>query len=204
VEAVRRGGGGPAEFRHNWNGPDGNMNIPPKTRGRNPFHTLLAGALAIVVGVYAGLFYVAEAMSERDYSGIGDPQLRVGYCMVSNTFNSDKYLLAESAVRSPDLKMFSIVMPHALAGVITDQKRAALLALREREELRTRAVRLSFRLAEHCGYEKVAWPAGTLPLDISVKWLQHDSTYLFFLEKIKAEPDAADRVYDALRRARPA
>jgi hypothetical protein len=100
--------------------------------------------------------------------------------------------------------MFAVVMPHALAGVITEQKRAALLALRERDELRTRAVRLSFRLAEYCGYDKVAWPAGTLPLDISMRWLRHDSTYMFFLEKIKAEPDAADRVYNALRPATPA
>jgi hypothetical protein len=176
------------------------MTDAQKAPGRRTRFSLLAGLLALVCGVYAALFYAAEAMSERDYSAISDPQLRVGYCMVSSTFHSDKYLLAESAVRSPDLKMFSVVMPHALAGVITDQKRAAILALRERDELRTRAVRLSFRLAEYCGYEKVAWPAGTLPLDISMKWLQHDSTYLFFLEMIKAEPDAADRLYDALRR----
>jgi hypothetical protein len=180
------------------------MTINQEVPGYRPRYKVLAGLLSLVSGVYAVLFYAAEAMSERDYSGISDPQLRVGYCMVSSTFNSDKYLLAESAVRSPDLKMFTVVMPHALTGVITEQKRAALLAWREREELRSRAVRLSFRLAEYCGYEKVAWPAGTLPLDISIKWLQHDSTYLFFLEKIKAEPDAADRVYDALRRAMPA
>lgn len=180
------------------------MTTSQKTRGYSPRYRVLVGLLSLASGVYAALFYAAEAMSERDYSGISDPQLRVGYCMVSSTFNPEKYLLAESAVRPPDFKIFAVVMPHALAGVITEQKRAALLALRERDELRTRAVRLSFRLAEYCGYDKVAWPAGTLPLDISMKWLQHDSTYMFFLEKIKAEPDAADRVYNALRRATPA
>jgi hypothetical protein len=174
-----------------------------KAPGRKTRYSLLAGLLALASGAYATLFYAAEAMSERDYSGIKDPQLRVGYCMMSSTSNTDKYLLAETTIRSPDIEIYRIVMPYALAGAVTLQKRAALMALRERDELRTRAVRLSFSLAEFCDYRNIAWPKGTTPLDVSFKWLRHDSTFRFFLEKVKAEPDAAARVYDALGRKKP-
>ena len=170
-------------------------------RGYKPRYKVLVGLLSLVSGVYGALFYAAEAMSERDYSAIPDPQLRVGYCMVSSTSNPDKYMFAETTARPPDLAMFSSVMPYALGGVITEEKRAAILALRERDELRLRAVRWSLRAADACGYGNVAWPPGTAPLDISMKWLAHDSTYLFFLERIQFEPDAADRVYDALKRS---
>ena len=178
------------------------MTISPEARGYKPKYKVLIGLLSLVSGVYAALFYAADALSERDYSGITDPQLRVGYCMVSNTFIPEKYLLAETTARPPDLEMFSVVMPHALGGVITEQKKAALLALRERNELRTRAIRSSFRVADDCGYRKVTWPPGITPLDINIKWLQDDSTFLFFLERVRAEPDAADRVYDALGRSK--
>ncbi len=170
----------------------------PEAPRYKPKYKALIGLLSLVSGVYAALFYAAEALSERDYSGIADPQLRVGYCMVSNTFNPEKYLLAETTARSPDFKMFSVVMPHVLGGVITDEKKAALLAMKEREELRSRAVRSSFRVADSCGYRTVTWPPGTTPLDINMKWLQNDSTFLFFLKKLGAEPDAAVRLYDAL------
>jgi hypothetical protein len=172
-----------------------------KARGYKPKYKVLVGLLSFVSGVYGALFYAAEAMSERDYSGIPDPQLRVGYCMVSSTSSPDKYMFAETAARPPDFAMFSAVMPYALRGVITEEKRAAILALRERDELRLRAVRWSLRAADACGYGNVAWPPGTAPLDISMKWLAHDSTYLFFLERVKTDPDAAARVYDALRQS---
>ncbi|HKA60681.1 MAG TPA: hypothetical protein VKD28_18840 [Gemmatimonadales bacterium] len=185
------------EIRHNRDEPDAIVNTPQRS-GRDPMHSALAGALAIVTGLYAGLFYAADTVSERDYSAIKDPQLRVGYCMASNTYNPDKYVFAETTVRSPDLTLYSVVMPHALGGVITEQKRAALLALRERDELRVRALRLSFRLADYCGFRAVDWPPGTTPLDVSVKWLQHDSTFLFYVERVRGEPDAADRTYRTL------
>jgi hypothetical protein len=169
--------------------------------GHKPRYKVLVGLLSVVAGVYGALFYGAEAMSERDYSGIPDLQLRVGYCMVSNTSNPDKYMFAETAARPPDFAVFSAVMPYALRGVITEQKRAAILALRERDELRLRAVRWSLRAADTCGYGNVAWPPGTAPLDISMKWLAHDSTYRFFLERVKSEPDAAALVYDALKQS---
>jgi len=169
--------------------------------GYKPRYKVLAGLLSLVSGVYGALFYAAEAMSGRDYSGIRDPQLRVGYCMVSSTSNPDKYMFAETAARPPDLALFSAVMPYALGGVITEHKQAAILALRERDELRLRAVRWSLRVADSCGYENVDWPQGTAPLDISMKWLEHDSTYLFFLERVKSERDAAARVYDALKQS---
>jgi hypothetical protein len=178
------------------------MSDAQKVPGRRRRYSLLAG-LALASGAYATLFYAAEAMSERDYSGIKDPQLRVGYCMMSNTSNTDKYLLAETAIRSPDIEMYRIVMPYALGGAVTVQKRSALMALRERDELRARAVRLSFYLAEYCEYRNIAWPQGSTPLDVSFKWLRHDTTFQFFLEKVKAEPDAAARVYDAVARKEP-
>jgi|SRR5688572_1023186 hypothetical protein len=179
------------------------MSDARKAPGRRTRYSLLAGLLALASGAYATLFYAAEAMSERDYSGIKDPQLRVGYCMMSNTSNTDKYLLAETTIRSPDIEMYRIVMPYALAGAVTVQKRSALMALREREELRTRAVRLSFFLAEYCRYRNIAWPQDTTPLDVSFKWLRYDSTFQFFVEKVKAEPDAAARVYEALGPKKP-
>ena len=169
-----------------------------EARGYKPRYKLLIGLLSLVSGVYAALFYATEALSERDFSVIADPRLRVGYCMASNTPNSEKYLLAETSARSPDFEMSTVVMRHALGGVVTELKKAALLALRERDALRLQAGRLSFRVAEYCGYRNVSWPAGTTPLDISLKWLQHDSTFSYFLERVRAEPDAADRVYDAL------
>lgn len=159
---------------------------------------MLIGLLLLASGAYATLFYTAETLSERDYSGIADPQLRVGYCMLSNTSIPEKYLLAESTAHPPDLDVLLVVMPHALGGEITEQKKAAIRALRERDELRRRVITSSFRVADSCGYREVTWPPGTTPLDINIKWLQYDSTFSFFLERVKAEPDAADRVYDAL------
>ena len=177
------------------------MTASPQARRRKSKYKVLIALLSLVSGVYASLFYAADALSERDYSGITDPELRVGYCMVSSTSIAEKYLFAETTARAPDLAMYLIVMPYALAGVITEQKRAAILALRERDELRMRAVRRSSHAAESCGYQKVSWPGGTTPLDINMRWLQLDSTFLNFLERAMAERDAADRVYDALGRS---
>lgn len=177
------------------------MTASPQARRRKSRYKVLIALLSLVSGVYAALFYAADALSERDYSGITDPELRVGYCMVSNTSIAEKYLFAETTARAPDLAMYLIVMPYALAGVITEQKKAAILALKERDELRMRAVRWSSRAAESCGYQKVNWPGGTTPLDINMRWLQLDSTFLNFLEIAMAERDAADRVYDALGRS---
>jgi hypothetical protein len=36
------------------------------------------------------------------------------------------------------------------------------------------------------------------PLDIATRLLQYDSTFSYFLERVRADPDAADRVYEAL------
>ena len=179
-----------------------NMTTSLDVRGYKPKYKLLIGLLSLVAGAYTALFYAADALSERDFSTIADPRLRVGYCMVLNTFSPDKYLLAETTARSPDTDIYLVVMPHALDGVITDQKRAALLALRERDELRVQAIRSSFRVADDCGFRKVAWPEGTTPLDISIKWLRGDPTFQYFLKRISAAPDAADRVYDALGRSK--
>ena len=161
-------------------------------------YKLFAGLLLVSSGAYAALFYAAEALSARDYSGIADPQLRVGYCMASNTTLPEKYLLAESAARPEDPEVLTVVMSHALAGEITEEKKSAIRALRERGELRQRAIRSSFRAAESCGYRQVTWPPEATPLDTSMKWLRHDLTFSFFLDKVKAEPDAVDRFYGAL------
>jgi hypothetical protein len=159
----------------------------------------------LLSGVDAILLYAAEALSARDYSRIADPQLRVGYCMLSNTSIPEKYLLAESIGHPPDLKVLTVVMSDALGGIFSEQKVAAIRALRERDELRLRAIRSSFRVAVPCGYQGVKWPPETTPLVVSTKWLQHDSTFAYFLEKVRAEPDAADRVYYELAgpKARP-
>lgn len=174
----------------------------PEARRYKPKYKVLFGLLSLVSGAYAALFYTADAMSERDYSVISDPRLRVGYCMASNTFNPEKYLLAETIARSPDTNMYLVVMPHVLEGRITEEKKSALLALKERDELRAQAIRASFRVAEACAFRKVTWPEGTTPLDISIKWLRDDPTFLYFLKRVRSAPDAADLVYDALSRSR--
>lgn len=160
---------------------------------------MLVGLLLLVAGADAALFYTIESVSERDYSAIADPQLRVGYCMVANTTLPEKYLLAESAARPEDPEVVTVVMSHALAGDITAEKQSALLALKVRAELRQRAIRSSFLAAESCGYRQVSWPPQATPLDTSLKWLHYDSTFSFFLAKVRAEPDAADRLYGLLR-----
>ncbi len=164
-----------------------------------PKYKMLVGLLLLASGTYAALFYAAEALSERDYSGIADPQLRVGYCMWSNTSIPEKYSLAESIARPPESEVFIVVLSHALAGEATEQKRTAIRALKERDELRRRAITLSFRVADYCGFGKLTWPPGVTLLDIHTRWLYHDPTYLFFLDRVRAEPDEADRVYYALR-----
>lgn len=166
--------------------------------GTKSYFRVLIGLLLLSSGAYAALFYTAEALSERDYSGIADPQLRAGYCMLSNTSVPEKYLHAESTAHPPNIEVLLVVMPHALRGEITEQKKAAIWALRERDELRHRAIKSSFRVAGICGYWGVTWPPKTTPLDITTKLLQYDSTFSYFLERVKADPDAADRVYDAL------
>jgi len=173
--------------------------------GRKPKYRVMVALLLLGSSADAALFYAAEKLSARDYSGIADPQLRVGYCMVSNMSIPEKYLLAESTARSPDFKVLLVVMSHALGGENTKQDEAAIRALRERDELRLRAIRSSFSVAVSCGYQQVSWPPGVTPLDISTKWLQHDSTFSYFLEKVRSEPDAADRVYYKLGgpKARP-
>ena len=159
---------------------------------------VLIGLLLLASGAYAAAFYTTEVLSERDYSRIADPQLRAGYCMLSNTSVPEKYLLAESTAHPPNLEVLLVVMPHALRGEITEQKKAAIWALRARDELRQRAMSTSFRVAGICGYWEVAWPQKATPLDIATKLLQYDSTFSYFLERVRADPDAADRVYEAL------
>lgn len=163
--------------------------------GRKPKYKVLIALLLLGSGADAALFFALGNLSARDYSGIADPQLRVGYCMVSNMPIAEKYLLAESTARSPDFKVLLVVMSHALGGENKEQDEAAIRALRERDELRLRAIRSSFSVAVSCGYQQVSWPPGVTPLEISTKWLQHDSTFSYFLERVKSEPDAADRVY---------
>jgi len=118
--------------------------------------------------------------------------------MLSNTSIPEKYLLAESTAHPPNLEVLMVVMPHALRGEITEQKKAAIWALRARDELRQRAMSSSFRVAGICDYWKVTWPPKVTPLDITTRLLQYDSTFSYFLERVRADPDAADRVYEAL------
>jgi hypothetical protein len=160
---------------------------------------MLVGLLLVVAGADVALFYAIESVSARDYSVIADPQLRVGYCMVASTTLSEKYLLAESAARPEDPEVVTLVMSHALAGEISEEKQSALLALKVRAELKQRAIRSSFLAAESCGYRQVSWPSQVTPLDTSLKWLQYDSTFSFFMAKVRAEPDAAERFYRLLQ-----
>lgn len=177
------------------------MQAPPTANASNPRYKPLLGFLLLAFSAYSSLFYVEEVLSHRDYSVISQPELRVGYCIATSISILEKHALAETVARPPDDDMFSAVISQALLGEVTEQKQAALRALKERDELRRRAVKVVLDVAEKCGYDRVTWSPGDAPFKIAEKWLQNDATFSFFLETAKKPgPDEAARFYDSLRR----
>lgn len=167
------------------------------------FQGFLLSTLLLLVSVnYAALAYYREALSTRDYSVVPDPHRRVGYCMMSSVTFADKYLLAETAAHPPEFRLYSAVMSLAKESRDREDVRMAIGVLKDRDKLRERAQRLSHSVAVSCGYGAVSWPSGTTPLDIHFKWLQFDSTFSHFVEIVRSEPDAAERLWSELKRKR--
>jgi hypothetical protein len=161
---------------------------------------MLLTLLLLVTFNYGALIYCREALSGRDYSMIPDPGRRVGYCMMSSMTYADKYLLAETAVHPPDFQLYSAVMFLSRESKGREDVRMAVGVLKDRDKLRERAQRLSQSVAHSCGFGTVNWPSGTTPLDIHLKWLQFDSTFSHFVEVVRLQPDAVERLWGELKK----
>jgi hypothetical protein len=156
--------------------------------------------MLLVLVNYGALAYYRDALSVRDYSAIPNPQNRVGYCMLSSMTFADKYLLAETTAHPPDFDIYSAVMSLPMDKRKLAEVRIAIGALKNRDKLRERAHGMSHAVAAACGYWEVKWPLGVTPLDINLKWNRFDSTFSNFVERIRGEPDAAERLWIELKK----
>jgi hypothetical protein len=146
------------------------------------------------------LFYLEEAYSRRDYSTIPVATLRTAYCMSATATPYEKRVIADSLARPPEDRLFAIVLPYALVGEVTPDKRAAMRALLDRAESRGRATQHAVRLANACGYDDAAWAPGQTPLAVAATWLQRDAQFRSYVESGKRnEPDAAWQMYTMLQ-----
>ena len=162
--------------------------------------SLLSVLLVLVLLNFVGLGYLRDALSTRDYSMIPDPKNRVAYCMLSNITDADRDLLAETTAHPPDFDMYSAVMSLPKQMMNRKEVRIAIGALRKRDELRDRAHQLSHAKAAGCGYWQIKWPANMSPLDVSLNWLQFDSTYSRLVDRFRSSPDAAQRLWIEISR----
>lgn len=168
---------------------------------RHRLHILLlviAGLLAVDLAEWYAAFYVEH--HQRDYSAIPDAELRVGFCIISTLTRAQKAVIAQSVRREPDPELFGAVMPLALSGEASAEKKEMLHALRERDTLRTQARDLVRKAADECDYDRSRIAANTTPWNIALKWLAYDRE---FQEMVRAEwkhpPDAAEAAYRAGR-----
>lgn len=163
--------------------------------------TLLVSVLVAVVLVnYGAMAYFRDVLSMRDYSSIPNPQDRVGYCMMSTTTLADTYLLAETTAYAPSFEIYKTVVSLSLEGKGRLDVQTAMKAVKAREQLRERAHALSVLAASRCGFWKIKWPQGVTPLDVNLKWHRFDSSFWYFLSRLRAEPDAAELLYKAMRK----
>ena len=161
---------------------------------------LLSVLLSVVLINYGALAYYRDVLATRDYSSIPNLQDRVGYCMMSNTTLPDSYLLAETTAYAPTFEIYKAVLSLSLEAKGRLEAQNAMKAFKVREQLRERAHALSVRAASRCGFWKVKWPEGVTPLDVNLKWQRFDSTFWYFLSRLRAEPDAAERLYKSMRK----
>lgn len=168
-----------------------------------PRYKPLLSCLVTVFLAYSMLYYVEQALSRRDYSLIPNAETRVGYCMAASVSPYEKHTLAQSIARPNSSEVYSIVLAYSLVGEVTPQKRGAIRALREREELRQRATQIALRAADHCGYDRIALAPDLSPWKIMERWLSHDNGFAFFLDRAKLlDPDEAEQAYrSALRKS---
>ena len=161
---------------------------------------MLSVLLVLVLLNFGGLTYLREALSSRDYSAIPDPRNRVAYCMLSNITDDDRNLLAETTARPPDFDMYSTVMSLPRDAQDRKEVRSAIGALTKRDRMRALAHKISHALAASCGYWQLQWPANLSPLEVSLNWLQFDSTYSRLVDRFRSNPDAAQRLLIELSR----
>lgn len=177
------------------------MTILPKRGQYQPKYLSLTVILMAVAAAYGALFYVEEALSERDYSAIPSAETRVAYCMANSLSSYEKHVFAQSMSRPSDPDLYALVLSASLAGEPTGEKQGAIRALRERDELRRHASQIVIRAADKCQHDRIAWRAYTSPLTIMVRWLPHDDGFRFFLARAKQSgPDAAERFYRVARK----
>ena len=161
---------------------------------------MLSVLLFLVVLNFGGLGYLRDALSTRDYSMIPDPKNRVAYCMLSNITETDRNLLAETTARPPDFDVYSALMSLPKPALDRKEVRIAIDALKHRDALRDNAHRVGHAAAAVCGYWQIKWPSDTSPLEVSLKWLQFDSTYSRLVDRFRSHPDAAQRLWIELSR----
>lgn len=172
-----------------------------KQREMSRLQTILMSVLvSLVLLNFGALAYFRDALSARDYSAIPDPQLRVGYCMMSSMTLPDTYLLAETIAHPPSFEVYRAVMSLSTQATERPEVRIAMSALKARNNLRARAHSMSTLIAFRCGYWKVKWPDGVSPLDVNFKWHRFDPTFWNFVNWVKTQPDAAERLYKATRK----
>ena len=167
------------------------------------FHAVLLSVLLVLVLLnFGGMTYLREALSQRDYSVVPDPNNRVAFCMLSSITDEDRNLFAETTARPPDFDMYSAVMSLPRDAQDRQEVRSAIGALTKRDNMRALAHKVSHAAAAVCGYWQIKWPEGISPLEVSLNWLQFDSTYSRLVDRFRAHPDAAQRLWMTLSRKR--
>lgn len=161
--------------------------------------------LVVLVSLFAGGYVAARLykreLDRRDFSTIPIPEVRVGYCITTLASTYQKRVIAETTVRPPDERLFDAVLVHAVTGEVSEQKTAAVKALRTRADAREYALQHAVWLAESCGYRQSGL-VQLMPFDLVVKWLRYDPEFQRFRQEYtRQRPDAALVFYDSLLRA---
>ena len=164
----------------------------PEQHGKNKLPMLLVLLLVIATVEYSTFFYAKDALSQKDYAVIPDPRTRVSYCMINSFLAHEKAVLAESVVRPPEPELFARISLEMIKSAATPEKRAAIDALKKRDELRQSALNHVGRVAAVCGYDKVDWSSDASPWAMIERWLMRDHGFLFSVETARrSSPDAA-------------
>jgi hypothetical protein len=155
---------------------------------------LLLGALAFAGVGYAG-WVVGSHMLDGPQVTL-DPLSQAGYCIAVNLSLPEKKTLAESLSRPSDPALVGRLLPLILADELTAEKRAASLAIRERDDLHYHSRQIISRLAAICGYDDLRIShRGPGPLELALSWLRYDPVFnSMLLDAGRQPPDAATRL----------
>lgn len=172
------------------------MNENEKKRGNKL--ALLIGLLVFGFCEYYAVEYAQAWLDEPDYSSIPVADMRVGYCMMQRLNIKHKSMIADTMLRPPSEDMAAVVLPVAMNGPRSEEKRSALLALRQRQDLRLQAEQAVNDEAGWCGFWRGGVTPGVTPLEMATNWLSHDPAYIAFLKTGRTR-DAASAFYDKHR-----